>query len=109
MKRFYLAALAAALLSVSSLTAQEKEDTTAVTPKPSFAGFVTNKFWDNWEISINGGTGAALFSKTNYGSAGDYFGGIGGISATKWLHPIIGLRAVLEGGVYSNVYYDQSM
>ena len=109
MKRFYLAALAAALLSVSSLTAQEKEDTTAVNPKPSFAGFVTNKFWDNWEISINGGTGAALFSKTNYGSAGDYFGGIGGISATKWLHPIIGLRAVLEGGVYSNVYYDQSM
>ena len=104
MKRIYLAAIAVALLSVSTLAAQEKEDTSAVDPKPSFAGFVTNKFADNWEISINGGTGVALFGKTNYGSAGDYFGGIGSISATKWLHPVIGLRAVLEGGVYTNVY-----
>ena len=106
MKRFYLAALAAALLSVSSLAAQEKADTSAVDPKPSFAGFVTNGFWDNWEISIGGGTGLALFNKENPGSAGDYFGGLGELSFTKWLHPVIGFRAVFQGGVYSNVNAD---
>ena len=103
MKRFYLVTLAVTLLSVTTLLAQEKKDTSVVDPKPSVAGFVTNKFWDNWEISIGGGTGAALFGKQNLGSAGDYFGGLGSISVTKWLHPVFGLRAVLEGGSYSSV------
>ena len=106
MKRFYLVTLTVTLLSATTLLAQEKKDTSAVDPKPSVAGFVTNKFWDNWEISIGGGTGAALFGKQNLGSAGDYFGGLGSISATKWLHPVFGLRAVLEGGGYSSVNAD---
>ena len=25
--------------------------------KPSFAGFVSNGFWDNWEMSLGGGVG----------------------------------------------------
>lgn len=103
MKRFYLAALAAALLSVSSLAAQEKADTSAVDPKPSFAGFVTNGFWDNWEISVNGGVGAALFNKRNPGPAGDYISGFGNISVTKWLHPVVGLRGSLDLGAYHSV------
>lgn len=106
MKRFYLVTLTVTLLSATTLLAQEKKDTSAVDPKPSVAGFVTNKFWDNWEISIGGGTGAALFGKQNLGSAGDYFGGLGSISVTKWLHPVFGLRAVLEGGSYSSVNAD---
>ena len=60
MKRFYLVTLAVTLLSVTTLLAQEKKDTSVVDPKPSVAGFVTNKFWDNWEISIGGGTLADL-------------------------------------------------
>ena len=65
MKRFYIAALAVALLSSATMAGQEKKDTSTVDPKPSFAGFVTNGFWDNWELSIGGGTGAALFGKQN--------------------------------------------
>lgn len=103
MKRFYLAALAAALLSVTALAAQEKTDTSAVDPKPSFAGFVTNGFWDNWEISVNGGVGAALFNKRNPGPAGDYLGGYGNISVTKWLYPVVGLRGSLDLGAYHSV------
>ena len=103
MKRFYIAALAVALLSSVTMTGQEKKDTSAVDPKPSFAGFVTNGFWDNWELSVGGGIGAALFGNENPGAAGDYIGGMGSISATKWLNPVFGLRAVLEGGGYSSV------
>ena len=103
MKRFYIAAIAVALLSSVTMTGQEKKDTSAVDPKPSFAGFVTNGFWDNWELSVGGGIGAALFGNENPGAAGDYIGGMGSISATKWLNPVFGLRAVLEGGGYSSV------
>ena len=34
-------------------TGQEKKDTLAVVPKPSFAGFVTNGFGDNYLYSVS--------------------------------------------------------
>ena len=33
--------------------------------KPSFAGFVSNGFWDNWEMSLGGGVGTALTNGSN--------------------------------------------
>lgn len=62
-----MAAVAAALLvSFGTLCAQETSGQ-EVSPKPSFKGFVTNGFWDNWEITVGGGTGAAFFSHTSLG------------------------------------------
>ena len=104
MKRFYLATVLVALLSSSALMAQntEKTDTSAVDPKPSFKGFVSNKFWDNWEISIGGGVGTAMNGGNDPGSPMQRIGGSGEISVGKWLHPVVGFRGELQMGAYNN-------
>ena len=70
--------------------------------KPSVAGFVSNGFWDNWEVSAGFGTGAAFSNGGNSGSWGDRFGFEGNLSVTKWLHPVFGMRAQLQGGWFNN-------
>ena len=70
--------------------------------KPSVAGFVSNGFWDNWEISAGFGTGTAFSNGGNIGSWGDRFGFEGNLSVTKWMHPIVGIRAQLQGGWFNN-------
>ena len=55
MKKLYLTTIAfILLLSSFSLTAGDGKDSLKkdIDPYPSFKGFVTNKFWDNWEISL---------------------------------------------------------
>jgi outer membrane protein OmpA-like peptidoglycan-associated protein len=104
MKKIYLAAIAVALLSSSALMAQDfvKDSTSAVDPKPSFKGFVSNKFWDNWEISIGGGVGTAMNGGNDPGPLNRRIGGFGEISVGKWLHPVVGLRGELQMGAYNN-------
>ena len=80
----------------------EKTDTSAVDPKPSFKGFVSNKFWDNWEISIGGGVGTAMNGGNDPGSLNQRAGGSSEISVGKWLHPVIGVRGELQIGAYNN-------
>lgn len=107
MKKFYLTTIAfILLLSSFSLTAGDGKDSlrTDVEPYPSFKGFVTNKFWDNWEISADFGTGFASFSSGNLGGYGDRFGLNGELSVTKWLHPVVGIRGQLMGGNYHTVH-----
>lgn len=70
--------------------------------KPSFAGFVSNGFWDNWEISVGAGAGTALSNGADMGSKGDRIGFEGNFSLTKWIHPVIGMRAQLQGGWFNN-------
>ncbi len=70
--------------------------------KPSFAGFVSNGFWDNWEISAGLGAGTAFSNSGNLGSWGDRFGFEGNLSLTKWLHPVVGVRGQLQGGWFNN-------
>ncbi len=76
----------------------------APSKKPSFAGFQTNGFWSNWEISAGFGVGTALSNKADLGAYGDRFGIQGNVSLTKWLHPVYGLRAELQGGRFSNFH-----
>ena len=71
--------------------------------KPSFSGFVSNGFWDNWEISAGLGGGTAFSNSGNLGSWGDRFGFEGNFSLTKWLHPVVGVRGQLQGGWFNNV------
>ncbi|MEG1885875.1 MAG: OmpA family protein [Alistipes sp.] len=73
--------------------------------KPSCAGFVSNGFWDNWEISVGMGAGTILSSGKNYGDFGNRLGFEGNFSITKWIHPVAGFRVQLQGGRFAN--YDQ--
>ena len=70
--------------------------------KPSWSGFVSNGFWDNWEISVGAGTGMALSNGTNHGSFGDRLGFEGNFSLLKWIHPVAGVRGQLQGGWFEN-------
>ena len=92
MKKIFLV-LATALFATSAW---------AQTPDkyPSFKGFVTNGFWDNWEISVGGGINGA--------KGGDHKLGweING-SLTKWVHPVVGVRGMAEGGYFKNVLTDK--
>ena len=79
MKKFFLATLLLSLFSVVALSAAETDTTKAAVDKyPSFKGFMTNKFWDNWELSASVGTGFAIYSGGNYGTFGQKFGFSGG-------------------------------
>lgn len=99
MKRIFLTFLIAAFASAA--WAQD-------TPKkPSFSGFVSNGFWDNWEISVGAGAGTAFSNGSNLKSLGDRIGFEGNFSLTKWVHPVVGLRAQLQGGWFNN--YDPEM
>ena len=70
--------------------------------KPSCRGFVSNGFGDNWEISGNFGAATALSNGTNIGDFGSRIGIEGNIAATKWVHPVLGIRVQLQGGRFIN-------
>lgn len=89
------------LLSVFALTvannamAAEKE----VAKKPHVKGFVSNKFWDNWEIQA--GVGPTFQMGTGSGFSNSVLAGAY-IGVGKWFHPIFGLRLVGEGGKFTH-------
>lgn len=70
--------------------------------KPSCAGFVSNKFGDNWELSAGMGVQTAISNGKDLGPLGKRLGFEGNISATKWLHPVAGLRFQFQGGYFNN-------
>jgi len=76
MKKFFLV-LGIAAFATTTVLAQD-------TPKkPSFAGFVSNGFWDNWEVSFGLGTGTAFSNGGNIGPRSERFGFEGNVSLTK--------------------------
>ncbi len=77
-----------------TLTAQE------VAKRPSYSGFVSNGFWDNWEVSGAAGVGSIITNRAQYGSFGEFWDWETNFSLTKWLHPAVGLRAQLQGGFF---------
>lgn len=95
MKKFAFI-LGALVLAGSTVSAQD------MPKKPSFAGFVTNGFWDNWEISLGAGSGTAFSNGDNLGARKDRFGFEGNFAITKWIHPVVGMRAQLQGGWFNN-------
>lgn len=71
---------------------------------PSSRGFITNGFWDNWEISLGAGTnffsilGANNIKYNNYGRFQDRLATEAELSVGKWLTPVWGARAYVQGG-----------
>lgn len=97
MKKLFLV-LGLAAFATSAVVAQD-------TPKkPSFAGFVSNGFWDNWEVSFGFGTGTAFSNGSNRGARSERFGFEGNVALTKWLHPVVGVRGQLQGGYFNNFH-----
>ena len=92
MRRFFLT-FTLALFAVAA-SAGEKAT------KPSCAGFVSNRFLDNWEISAGFGINTAISNGDDFGKKAGFEGHI---AATKWFHPIAGLRLQFEGGRFGNV------
>ncbi len=90
------------LFAASTVMAEE------VAKKPSFKGFVTNGFWDNWEISVGGGVATAITSGTNVGDRMDRIGWEVNGALTKWIHPVVGVRGQLMVGKFSNFEYGRS-
>ncbi len=94
MKKFF--AIVVAALLATTVWAQEPAQ------KPSFKGFVTNGFWDNWEVSVGGGLATAFSNGSNIGDRSDRIGYEVNVSLTKWIHPVVGVRGMLQGGKFSN-------
>lgn len=95
----FLALLFVAMCMVTPLSAQT-ENTDRY---PSSRGFVTNRFFDNWEISIGAGmqwfsiTGANNLEFNNYGAFKDRITPEFELSLGKWLTPVWGARVQAQG------------
>lgn len=80
---------------------------------PSNKGFVTNGFWDNWEISVGGGVAIESVGNgskaTNHGTFGERLGWEVNGSLTKWIHPVWGVRVEVQGGKYNAYKYDRDL
>lgn len=91
MKHFFLL-LAATLIAVTA-SAQEQDHGKRV---------VEGSFWDNWELSAGMGAGMHTERGTGNGAFGQKLGFEGNFSIVKWVSPVVGLRAQLQGGRLSN-------
>lgn len=83
-----------AALAVFSATAQEF---TVIEEQPNthISGFVSNRFWDNWEIQGGAGISFMLGTGSKIGKA---YQGVGYGAVGKWVHPVFGMRFAAEGG-----------
>ena len=91
MKQFFLL-LAATLIAVTA-SAQEQDHGKRV---------VEGSCWDNWELSAGMGAGMHTERGTGNGAFGQKLGFEGNFSIVKWVSPVVGLRAQLQGGRLSN-------
>ena len=82
-------------------------ETPVVSKYPSLRGFVSNGFWDNWEMSFRGGISmmstSNLVFKDMPGSFGDLVGFEANFALTKWFNPVFGARVELAGGRFRNI------
>ena len=96
MKKNFIFVLAAALLVAGSAMAA---DNNGKQKSSHVKGFISNGFWDNWEIqagvgpTFNMGNGSGI---SNSVLAGAYVG------VGKWFHPVFGVRLVGEGGKFTH-------
>lgn len=75
-------------------------------------GFETNRFWDNWEMSLAGGNSFLLVSENLGEDPGKFLdrnGWNANVGFTKWVAPIIGMRLQLDAGEFRNYSFNQSL
>ena len=113
MKKLFLLCVSARFAAGSyaqtseEVVVMEVQDVQSVSKYPSVRGFVSNGFWDNWELSFGGGLSmmstSNLVFKDMPGSFGDRLGFEVNVAATKWFHPVFGARLQLAGGRFRNI------
>ena len=108
-KLFFTLALALCGAVASAQVVAVEEDLVVLEqqqPKKGWAGYETNRFFDNWEISIAGGAqGLTLngtLGKEDFGSRRNHVNWQADFSLTKWFHPVMGARLQLQGGEYQS-------
>ena len=95
-----LSTLIVLLVLASSVVFSQEENTDRY---PSSRGFITNRFFDNWEISLGAGgqfyslTGANNLTYNNYAAFKDRLSVEMELSLGKWLTPIWGARVQAQG------------
>lgn len=91
MKKIFtmIAALAAFSATAQEFTVIEEQ------PNTHISGFVSNRFWDNWEIQGGAGMSFMLGTGSKIGKA---YQGVGYGAIGKWTHPVFGMRLAAEGG-----------
>lgn len=89
--------LICALFTVSAYAAEKQDKCQNEKPK-HVAGFISNGFWDNWEIQ--GGAGPNFMLGTGISTSDAVFAG-GYLAVGKWFHPVFGVRLTGEGGRWS--------
>lgn len=67
---------------------------------PHVKGFVSNGFWDNWEIQ--GGVGPSFNLGTGSGASNSVLAS-GYLAVGKWFHPVFGVRVAGEGGKFNQL------
>ena len=102
MKKFLLSLL---MVAATTVAIAQEYDTSM-----RWQGFYTNRFWDNWEVSIGGGSSFLQLSQKWGEDPGKFFerqGWNANVGFTKWVAPIIGMRLQLDAGEFRNYAYDQ--
>jgi len=107
MKKILLSVIVAiSLMSATDAVAQDSRRTLR------WQGHETNRFWDNWEISVaGGGSMLQVANRSGDKDPGRFFDRVGwnaNVSVTKWVVPIVGMRLQVDGGEFQNYSFRKS-
>lgn len=95
--RKFLLSIAIAVISMSSVVAQENS-----ADKLRWKGIMNNSFWSNWELSLGGGVNYTAWDSFSHDKKSiDDMGWQGELTATKWFNPILGARIQSIGGKFN--------
>jgi len=86
--------------------AQESTELVVQEKNTSWSGYVTNRFWDNWFISIGAGGEVYFGQNDSQGKFGKRIAPAFDFSVGKWIVPTIGLRAQVSGFKLRGYTYD---
>lgn len=98
------------LIAATPLLSFAQESTALIVQEKntSWSGYVTNRFWDNWFISIGAGGEVYFGQNDSQGKFGKRITPAFDFSVGKWIVPTIGLRAQVSGFKLRGYTYDPS-
>ncbi len=96
------------LIAATPLLSFAQESTALIVQEKntSWSGYVTNRFWDNWFISIGAGGEVYFGQNDSQGKFGKRIAPAFDFSVGKWIVPTIGLRAQVSGFKLRGYTYD---
>lgn len=96
------------LIAATPLLSFAQESTALIVQEKntSWSGYVTNRFWDNWFISIGAGGEVYFGQSDSQGKFGKRIAPAFDFSVGKWIVPTIGLRAQVSGFKLRGYTYD---